>query len=184
MLVGEKSFMQTKLIAYSQRHPRLFSGAWFAICALLLVLPLGGMILLFVGLEILTGRSADSYMGLMLASVGLPLIPAFGMGALIGPRILRLQSNKRISAAFWGAVVAFISLLLWSLLLEGFSCLFGEKTQTTGGGDVPGAAVVVGYLVVLPLVVLISLLVGALAGVLLHEFAVRSTANGVNERSG
>ena len=114
MLVGEKSFMQTKLIAYSERHPRLLSGAWFAICALLLVLPLGGMMLLFIGLELLTGHSVDSYMALMLASVGLPLIPAFGTGALIGPRILRLQSNKRISAAFWGAVVAFGSLLLWS----------------------------------------------------------------------
>jgi len=140
--------------------------------------------LLFVGFEILTGRSVDSYIGLMLASVGLPLIPAFGMGALVGPRILRSQSKKRISAALWGAVAAFGSLLLWSLLLEGLSFLFGEKMQTTGSGDVPGAAVVVGYLGVLPLVVLFSLLVGALAGVFLHEFFMRSTAIGVNERSG
>ena len=140
--------------------------------------------LLFVGLEILTGCSVDIYIWLMLASVGLPVIPAFGMGALIGPWILQSQSKKRISAALWGAVVAFGSLLLWSLLLEGFSRLFGEKTQATGGGDVPGAAVVVGYLVVLPLVVLFSLLVGALTGVLINEFPMRSMALGVNQRSG
>ena len=74
----------------------------------------------------------------------LPLLPAFTMGALVGPRILRLPPGKRGSAAGWGAAIALGALLLWTFLLEVVPRLFVDKMSTTGGGgDVPGAAVAV-----------------------------------------
>lgn len=164
--------MLARIDSFAQSHPSLFSGVWFAASALLLALPLGAMILLMLGLEVLGGRPVGAYVWMMFASVGLPLVPAFGMGALAGPQILRLPSGKRGHAAGWGAAAGLGALLLWLLLLEGLPRLFVGRMQTTaGGGDVPGAAVVVGYLVVLPLIVVLSLLVGAIAGVLLYYFS-------------
>ena len=165
---------------WAQNHPALFSGAWFAAAALLLAWPWAAMILLFLGLEMLAGRPVGVYAVMTIASIGLPPILAFGTGALAGPRILRLPSpsRKRGHAAAWGAGAALGALLLGLLLLEGIPRLFGGRMQTAGsGGDVPGAALVVGYVVVLPLVVLLPLLVGAIAGVLLQYFAARTAAD-------
>ena len=164
--------VSARINSFAQSHPMLFSGAWFAVSALLLASPLGAMILLMLGLEVLGDRPVGAYIWMMFASVGLPLIPAFGMGALAGPQILRLPYGKRGHAAGWGAAAGLGALLLWLLLLEGLPRLSVGRIQTTGGGgDVPGAAVVVGYLVVLPLIVVLSLLLGATAGVLLHYFS-------------
>jgi hypothetical protein len=170
--------MLAKMRSFAQSHPALFSGVWFAAAALLLALPLAAMILLFLGLEMLAGHPVGVYAAVMIASIGLPLIPSFGTGALAGPQILRLPARKRGHAAVWGAVAALGALLLGLLLLEGIPRLFGERMQAAGsGGDVPGAAVVVGYVVVLPLIVILPLLVGAIAGVLLHYFAARTAAD-------
>ena len=49
--------------------------------------------------------------------------------------------------------------------------LVGRISTPGSGGDVPGAAVAVGYLVRLPLMVAGCTLVGAVAWVLLHRFA-------------
>jgi hypothetical protein len=136
------------------------------------------MVLLYFALEILAGRSGSAYLTLTVAAAALPLLSAFGMGALIGPRILRLPPDSRSRAAAWGAVTALGALLLWVLLLEAMPCLSLGGQTTGGGGDVPGAAVVVGYLVVLPLIVGLSLLWGGIAGVLLHIFGVRGRIAG------
>lgn len=157
----------------AQRHPALFSGAWFTGSALLLFSPLGAMVLLYVALELLAGRPMTVSMGLFLASAALPLISTFGTGALVGPPILRLRPDRRIRAAAWGALAALGALLLWMLLLELLPGLSVSGTQAAaGGGDVPGAAVAVGYLVLLPLIVGVSLLAGGTAGLLLHLLAV------------
>ena len=157
----------------AREHASWFSGAWFAFSAVLLVSPLGAMTLLLLALEAMGGEPVGAYMWMIFASVGLPPVPAFAMGALVGPRILRLPSGTRIRAAAWGGGAALGALLLWFLLLEGIPRLFAGGTRTTGGGDVPGAALVVGYLVFIPLIVVLPLFAGAVAGVLLQEFAAR-----------
>lgn len=162
----------------ARHHPKLFSGAWFAGAALLLAAPLGAMILSFLALEMLGERPVGAYVGMLLVSTALPLVSAFAMGALIGPRILRLPSNRRGRAAGWGAVTALGALLLWVLLLEAMPRLSVGGQATGGGGDVPGAAVVVGYVVVLPLILGSSLFAGAAAGVLLHLFVARGETSG------
>ena len=164
---------------FAQEHPVLFSGVWFALSALLLVLPLAAMILLMLALEALGGRPVGAYLSMFFASVVLPLVPSFGMGALAGPRIVRLPANSRGRAAGWGAAAALGALVLWALLLEGIPRLLGSGMQSTGGGDVPGAAVVVGYMVVLPLIVGVFLLVGTASGVLLHALVARGQASGM-----
>lgn len=171
--------MLEKTIAFAKRHPSLFSGAWFAVAALLLTFPFGAMVFVLLTIEALGGRPTSGYAVLMCVSVGLPLIPAFGMGAITGPKILRLPPKKHVHAAGWGVATALGALLIWVLLLEGLPRLFSGSLQATGGGgDVPGAAVAVGYLVVLPFIVALSLLMGAAAGILLQEFVSRSTESG------
>jgi hypothetical protein len=130
------------------------------------------MILAFLGLEWLGGRPVGAHLVMMIASVGLPPVLAFGMGALVGPRILAMRPGNHARAAAWGAAAAFGGLLLWVLLLEGIPRLLPGPVQATGGGgDVPGAAEVVGYVVLLPLVLVLTLLMGAAAGLILHIVA-------------
>jgi hypothetical protein len=161
--------MAVGLKRLAQRHPALFSGAWFAAAALLLASPLGAMTLLLLGVELWAGRPVGGYARMMWSSIAMPLIPAFGMGALVGPRILRLPPGRYAPAAGWGAAAGLGSLLLWVGLLEVVSWLLAGRVPAAGdGGDVPGAAVVVGYVVVLPLIVMGCALVGAAAGVLLQ----------------
>ena len=158
----------------AHEHATWFSGAWFASASLLLVSPLGAITLLALALQALGGEPVGAYLWMIFASVGIPLIPAFGLGALVGPRILRLPSGTRVRAAAWGSGAALGALLIWFLLLEGIPRLFAGGAQTGGGGgDVPGAALVVGYMIFIPLIVALPLLVGAVAGVLLQAFGAR-----------
>jgi len=160
---------------FASGHASQFSGAWFGAFALLLVAPVAAMILLISALEAFQGEPLGAYLWMLFASVVLPLAPAFGMGALVGPQILRLPRRNRVRAAGWGAAAALGALVIWFLLLEGLSRLPLGGTQTaSSGGDLPGAALVVGYLVFVPLIVVLPLLVGAVAGMLLLEFAARS----------
>jgi hypothetical protein len=169
--------MLARARAFASTHPALFSGAWFAALALLMACPLGAMTLLLLALEVAEARPAGAYILLILASAVLPPVLAFATGALGGPRILRLPPGKPFQAAGWGAAAALGALALWALLLELLPRLpAGGEGAATGGGDVPGAAVAVGYLVVLPLIVVVCLVLGAVAGVLLHAFAGRTEA--------
>lgn len=159
---------------FASEHESWFAGAWFGACALLLVSPIAAMTLLMSVVEALAGEPLGGYLWLVFASTVLPLGPAFGMGALVGPRILRLPPGSYARAAGWGAAAALGALAIWFLLLQGLSRLpFGSAQAVGGGGDVPGAALVVGYLVFLPMMVALPLLVGAVAGVLLRVFGAR-----------
>ena len=159
---------------FASEHASWFSGAWFGASALLLVSPSGAMTLMISALEALVGEPVGAYLWIFFASAVLPLAPAFGMGALAGPRILRLPHGSRARAAGWGAAAALGALVIWFLLLEGLSRCLPGSAQTAGGGDVPGAAMVVGYLIFIPLIVTLPLLAGAAAGVLLQAFGARS----------
>ena len=158
---------------FASEHASWFSGAWFGASALLLVSPLAAMTLLISALHGLGGEPIGAYLWVLFASMLLPLAPAFGMGALVGPRILRLPPGSYARAAGWGAAAALGALAIWFLLLEGLSRCLPGSSQTAGGGDVPGAAMVVGYLIFIPLIVTLPLLVGAAAGVLLQAFGAR-----------
>jgi hypothetical protein len=160
---------------FASKHASWFSGAWFSACALLLVSPLAAMTLMAMVLEAVGGGPLGGYLWMLLASALLPLAPAFVMGALAGPRILRLPDRSRARAAGWGAAAALGALVIWFLLLEGLSRLVSGGVQTSSGSsDVPGAAVVVGYVVFIPLIVTLPVLAGAVAGVLLQALGARS----------
>ena len=159
---------------FAVKHASWFGGGWFGASTLLLVSPSGAMTLMISALEALVGEPIGAYLWIFFASAVLPLAPAFGMGALVGPRILGLPHGSRARAAGWGAVAALGALVIWFLLLEGLSWLVYGTAQTAGsGGDVPGAALVVGYLVFVPLIVTLPLLVGGTAGVLLQAFGAK-----------
>ena len=173
--------MLARLGALARRRPSLFCGAWFASFATAPALPLGTVGAGFVAIQALGGGAVRVPVGLTCASMGLPLVLALGLGALVGPRILRLPGARRARAAGWGAVVTGGTLLLWALSMEGLSRLSVGRApgNVGGGGDVPGAAVVVGYLVVLPAIVLTVLLAGAVVGLLLHALAGHRSTDGM-----
>ena len=91
--------MLAHISALARRRPSLFAGAWFAAFATAPALPLGAVGAGFVAIQALGGGAVRVPVGLTCASMGLPLILAFGLGALVGPRILRLPHVRRARAA-------------------------------------------------------------------------------------
>lgn len=164
--------MQTHPLIPVHRHPAWLPGAWFALSTLALVLPAGAMVLLLLIINWVSGVPVRSFLELLFSVTVLPPGMAFGMGLLTGPRILRLAPRQRGRAATWGTATGLGALLLWLLVQSLPLLIFGSREPATSW-DVPGAAEAVGYLVVLPVLVGLCGLVGAVAGVLLHEWAAR-----------
>jgi hypothetical protein len=161
--------MRTWLNFFAQKHPRIFSGIWFGGSAAILVAPIAAMALLMMAVETATGRPNCSYLALLCATVLLPPLLAFLMGGVTGPILLKLSHGW---AAVLGSFTGVSTFILWAIILELVPrilfLLTSGNSRSEAGGDVPGAAEVVAYLVILPGMVVLSLLFGATAGVLLR----------------
>ena len=161
--------MRAWLNFFAQKHPRILSGIWFGSSAAILVAPIAAMALLMMVVETTTGRPNSSYLAFLCAAVLLPPLLAFLVGSVTGPILLKLSHGW---AALVGSFTGFCTFILWVIILElvpriHFMLASGSCT-IRAGGDVPGAAEVVAYFVILPSMVVLSLLFGAMAGVLLR----------------
>lgn len=67
-------------------------------------------------------------------------------------------------AALYGLLTSLTVFIIWILLLELIPTLPGIAPSGNSGSDLPGAAIVVAYLVILPGIVLAVTGMGALAG--------------------
>ncbi len=161
--------MRTWLNFYAQKLPCIFSGIWFGGSAAILVAPIAAMALLMMAVETTTGRPNCSYLAFLCATVLLPPLLAFLVGSVTGPILLKLSHGW---AAVLGSLTGFTTFILWVIILELVPrilfLLTSGNSRSGAGGDVPGAAEVVAYLVILPGMVVLSLLFGATAGVLLR----------------
>jgi hypothetical protein len=161
-----KNSTSSQLLLASRDHPRLFSAIWFTLATLLLSSPLIAVTFLLLITQFFPLASIIPF---LLSSVLLPLISTFPVGALIGHRIIALPTGKTIHAAVYGLLTGFASFILWIVILEVIPEITGLNLSGNSGGDLPGAAVVVAYLVVLPGIIFSVMITGALAGVLLYK---------------
>jgi hypothetical protein len=146
-----------------QRNPRILSGVWFG------TFPLAAMTLFMMVTELVTGQPSSSYLLFLCAIVVPPPLLALMMGSLTGPIILKISYGW---TAVVGGFTGFSTFLLWMVLLEVLPMILGNVTEggigNGAGGDVPAAAEVVAYFVLLPLAGGLSIIFGAAAGILLH----------------
>jgi len=151
----------SKIRTTAREHPLIFSGVWFASAALLLTASL-----ITISLLLLITRSFPfkQIILLFISAVLLPLLITFPIGALIGSRILSLPPSMTPRAALYGLLTSLTVFIIWILLLELIPTLPGIAPSGNSGDDLPGAAIVVAYLVVLPVIVLAVTGMGALAG--------------------
>ena len=161
----------SKIHTAAGEHPLVLSASWFALATILLTAPLVAMSLL-----LLLTRSfpAEQIYLLFISAVLLPLLITLPIGALIGSRILTLPPGMTPSAALYGLLTSLAVFIIWILLLELTPTLPGIAPSGNSGGDLPGAAIVLANLVVLPGIVLAVIGMGALAGSLLYVSFVES----------
>lgn len=162
--------MTSKQVSYffnftAQKFPRGFVVTWFLIWVFMLTFPMT-----FLGLPLTYLISGSLFPGLTLIfSVGLfPLLSTTLPAAWIGPQVLRLPPLATLKAGAYGLIISCSSFLIWYMLLEIFPRVTTPQNLGNSPGDVPGAAVAVGYLVVLPILVCLIMGTGFLAGVFLH----------------
>lgn len=161
----------SKIRTAAREHPLVLCAAWIALAAILLTAPLVAMFIL----QLLTRSfpAKQTYL-LFISAVLIPLLITMPIGALIGSRILSLPPGMTPRAALYGILTGFTALIIWILLLELISNLPGFPPSASSGGDLPGAAIVLAYLVTLPVIVLAVIGMGALAGSLLYVTFVES----------
>ncbi len=93
------------------------------------------------------------------------------MGMIFGPRILALPRPDVVRAGLYGLLAGVLTFVVWALILEVLPDRPAVASLTDSGGDIPGAATVVAYLVCLPVLVILAALVGACAGIMLHQLS-------------
>jgi len=146
------NFLILEIHSTAKIHPKIFSAVWFAIAALLLTSPL--IAIAFLLPLITPGQPASSVILFLLQGVFLPSIVALPIGAIVGSRILSLPSGYTFRAAVYGLVTGLATFIIWIVFLEVIPDLPGFFSSGNYVGDVPGAAVVLAYLVVLPAIVI------------------------------
>ena len=161
----------SKIRTAAGEHPLVLSAAWFALAVLLTTAPLVAMSLLLL---LTRTFPVEQIILLFFSAFLLPLIITLPVSALIGSRILSLPPSMTPRAALYGLLTSLTVFIIWILLLELFQNLPGSVPTETAGSDLPGAAIVVAYLVVLPGIVLAVTGMGALAGSSLYLFFVES----------
>lgn len=150
-------------------HPRISSGLWFSLCAFLPMVPI---LLILIILGFILSQPVLEVIQLQLTLVIIPIIIAGLAGVLPGYKILSLPSNGTPRAALIGLTTGLVVFLLWIIILELAPNLPTLISNKYPPGDIPGAAVVVAYLIVLPGLVIFVMAYGAIAGILLHVLSV------------
>jgi len=148
-----------------QKYPRGFVAAWFLCWVCILTFPLT---LLALPLTFLISGSLLPGLTLIFVVGLLPLLSTILPAALVGPRVLRLPPVATLEAGAYGLIISCSSFLIWYILIEIFSRFTNPQYMVNSPGDVPGAAIAVGYLVVMPILVVTIMGAGFLAGILLH----------------
>lgn len=151
----------SKIRTAAREHPLVICAAWIALAAILLTAPLVAMFIL----QLLTRSfpAKQTYL-LFISAVLIPLLITMPIGALIGSRILTLPPGMTSRATLYGSLTSLTVFIIWTLILEPIPTLPGIAPSGNSNGDLPGAAIVVAYLVVLPVIVLTVIGMGALAG--------------------
>jgi len=122
------------------KHPRLMAGLWFGGAALFPAAAIGVYYLLLAAegpLMLESELPLDTLLAVYL--VLLPPLFAFGVGALVGVRILHLED--RFKAIGWGALVGMLSLLVWFGLGEVLALVLGIRASS----NPPSALAAFGY---------------------------------------
>jgi hypothetical protein len=101
----------------------------------------------------------------------MPTIIAALMGMIFGPHILALPRPDVVWAGIYGLLAGVLTFVVWALILEVLPDHPVVASLTESGGDIPGAATVVAYLVCLPVLVILAAMVGACAGIMLHQLS-------------
>lgn len=157
--------MRSSFNIAAQKYPRGFVVTWFLSWVFILTFPMT-----FLGLPLTYLISGSLFPGLTLIfSVGLlPLFSTTLPAALIGPRIILLPPVATLKAGTYGLIISCSSFLIWYMLLEIFPRVTTPQNLGNSPGDVPGAAIAVGYLVGLPILVCTIMGAGFLTGIFLH----------------
>jgi hypothetical protein len=157
-------------------HPRLFAAAWFVLAVSVLIIP---FCLLSISIVLLYSPSFPILPLSLLLTGLLPLILAGLFAVLIGDRIIYLTPEKTPQAGFYGMLIGLGAFISWLVILEILPNSGGFNVGTVPPGDIPGAAIAVAYLVVLPGTVIVVLAMTFLIGITLHI-----TASNVKNTSG
>lgn len=154
-----------KLRQIAAAYPRLYSGLWFGTTALLLTSPLAGISGLIMGI---TNSNQFALPGVISTGV-LPAMTSLIFGALLGYKIVRFPPGQTKPSALRGFKTGLSSFIARVSLLEVSP---GSSNLPPGNSswDVPGAAIAVGYLVVLPAMVIAVICLSAFSGILLNKY--------------
>jgi hypothetical protein len=149
----------------AREHPRMLSAVWFSLAALPLIVMNTFLSLSFFAFQSLPiGTSI-----LLVAQITLPpLIPTALAGMVIGAKILLLASDRTPQAALYGLLTGLGALFLRVFMLGISTQIIRDFPTSTASGDIPGAAIVVACMVVLPGLLMVVMAFGAVAGIVLH----------------
>ena len=153
----------------TKEHPLIFSGLWFSLVTFLPIIPI--LLILFI-LGFSLSLPIWKVIQLRISIVIIPVIIAALAGMLPGYKILSLPSKGTPRAALYGLATGLAVFILWVIALEITHNQPSFFANNYPPGDIPGAAVVVAYLVVLPGLVIGVMAYGAVAGILLHLLSI------------
>ena len=170
-----------KFQAAARGHAGITAGLWFSLAAFLPLLP---VLLVTCCLGCYHSLPAWAVINLLVSLVVLPVLLAGLAGMLLGGKILCLPSRGTPRAALYGLAAGLIAFILWGIALEITPDLPAFTASNYPSGDVPGAAAAVGYLVVLPGLVMAVMAYGAATGILLHLISIYSPAAPDQQASG
>ena len=163
--------IRSNIRTIAREHPLVLSAVWFTMAALLLTAPLLAMsFLMFVTQSF----PAAPMIIFIFLGILLPLTITLPIGRLFGSRILSLPTGMTTHAALYGLFTGLTAFIIWILILELLPNSQGFVQSGNSGGDVPGAAIVLAYLVFLPAIVIGVILIGTVAGILLYITFVES----------
>ena len=128
----------------AERFPRFFSAAWFLLAASVLIIP---AIIVLIPTSLYLSNSIKPSTGYLLWIGILPLITIVFTAGIIGPRILALPASKTHLAGIYGTLLAIAAFAIWAIPLEVFPGSDRLNNAAGNSSDIPGAAVVVAYLV-------------------------------------
>ena len=161
--------MIKKLQNVTREHPLISAGFWFSFFAWLPCIPI---LFIFICLGLILSRPVGEIIQILITAILTPAVIAALLGLLPGYKILCLPSHRTPRAGLYGLGTGLAVFLVWIMTLELLPNLPTLNANQNPSADLPGAAVIVAYLVLLPGLVIFVMAYGAVAGILLHLLAV------------